>query len=141
MQALLKLEFQCVQSSQACLWHVGTALLDNGMEPRQHEQQLGLQGGGLAEEAGAPSIVCALQVALHPRWSLKAHLKHLSVSSEVSLAVLLDAQNLNCAGNSLPAGAQAQTAAATEADMLAAVVQQPSQDCCSWVCSFEHHGL
>lgn len=73
------------------------------MEPRKHEQQLGLQRGGLVEKAGPPSIVCALQVALHPRWSLKAHLKHWSVNSEVeTLAMLLDAQKMNCAGNSSP---------------------------------------
>lgn len=76
---------QCDRSSKACLGHIGTALLDNGMEPGQHEQQLGLQRRGLGEPAGAPSIVCALQVALHPRRSLKAHLKHLSVSYKVGV--------------------------------------------------------
>ena len=77
MQTWLQQECQCDRSSKACLGHVGTALLDNGMEPSQHEQQLGLQRGGLGEKAGAPGIICALQVALYPRRSLKAHLKHL----------------------------------------------------------------
>ena len=89
-----------------CLRHVGTSLLDNGMEPGQHKQQLGLQGGSPGYESWAPRLKGALQITLHAWRRLKAHLHPHTNSSETSveqsaclLSDALDGNMPNCTCN------------------------------------------
>ena len=54
------------------------------MEPGQHEQQLGLQGRSPGYEGRAPRLKGTLQITLHARRRLKAHLRPHTNSSETS---------------------------------------------------------